>query len=81
MLVIVSELSEESEGDGRVGCMVDGHFGIVVSVQSNHGFYDFHEKSAKFGFICMDFGSQGDMKYGVSQKYRLLTGFLCIPDQ
>ena len=56
MPVVASELSEESEGDGQVGRVADGHFGIVVPVQSYHGSHDFHEKSAKFGFICMGFG-------------------------
>ena len=59
MPVVASELSEESEGDGRVGRVADGPFGIVIPVQSNHGSYDFHEKSAKFGFICMGFRSRG----------------------
>ena len=56
MPVVASELSEESKGDGQVGRVADGHFGIVVPVQSYHGSHDFHEKSAKFGFICMGFG-------------------------
>ncbi|KAI0277138.1 hypothetical protein BGY98DRAFT_982134 [Russula aff. rugulosa BPL654] len=77
MPVVASELSEKS--NGRVGRVADGHFGIVVPVQSSHGSYDFHEKSAKFGFICMGFGSRRGMEYGVSQRYGLLTGFLCIP--
>ena len=55
--------------------MANGHFSIVVLVQSNYGSYNFHEKSAKFGFICMGFGPQGTMEYGVSQKYGLLSAY------
>jgi hypothetical protein len=75
MLVVASELSEESRGDGWVGCVADGHFSIVVPVQSNHGSYDFHKQSAKFGFICMGFGSQEAIEYGVSQRYGLLSAY------